>query len=265
LLYQLSYPGLNFQGNGKPLFFKCEVPQDGACLKVLNGGNMAGKIKSKEIQVQRPAQSLQAFQAKIASGEDLHAGLLKPLLITAGAAVLVALMGFGWVAWRGKAVENHESAIARLQLEVQGDGTTPVPPAELEKRMRERLPKLEALAAQAPSSCKATTQGLLNVWRIELDGKASSLPAPADSWSTLRIAQRQIDLGQGKEALATLEPLRKKAGPEESWSNLYWSTLLDARRLQGDRAEAWKDIAEYKSRFRDQGDSVALERLISGI
>jgi len=241
------------------------VARNGACLKVRNGAKMAGNIKNKEIQVQKPAQSLQAFQAKIASGEDIHAGILKPVLITAGAIIAIALAGFGVASWRSNLVEKHEAALASLLLEVQGDGQAPVPPAELEKRMREHLPQLEALAAKAPSACRATTQGVANIWRLELDGKTSGLPASSDPWAKLRIAQRQIALGQGQEALATLTPLRKAAGPDESWSNLYWNTLLDARRLQGDRSAAWKDFAEYKSRFREQGDTTAMERLISGI
>ena len=49
---------------------------------------MASHYKDKVIQVQKPAQSLQAFQKKVASGEDVQVGVLKPLLI--GAGILVA-------------------------------------------------------------------------------------------------------------------------------------------------------------------------------
>jgi len=226
---------------------------------------MAANIKSKEIQVQKPAQSLQAFQAKIASGEDIQAGLLKPVLIAAGSVLAIALLVFGITTWRSNAVEKHESALAAMLLEVQGDGQTPVTPADTEKRMRERLPRLEALAAKAPSSCKHTTQGVLNAWRLELDGKASGVTTGSDPWSKLRLAQRQIVLGKGQEALAILTPLRSSAVPSEAWAGLYWSTLLDARRLQGDRDSAWKDLAEYKSRFRDEADTTSMERLIAGI
>jgi len=226
---------------------------------------MAANIKSKEIQVQKPAQSLQAFQAKIASGEDLQTGLLKPVLIAAGSVLGVALLIFGFATWRSNAIEKHESALAALLLEVQGDGQAPVPPAETEKRMRDRISRLETLAAKAPSSCKPTAQGILNAWRVELDGKAPALATSSDAWAKLRVAQKQIALGQAQEALATLTPMRKSADPSEAWGTLYWSTLLDARRLQGDREAAWKDLAEYKSRFREQADGASMERLISGI
>jgi hypothetical protein len=211
---------------------------------------MVANIKSKEIQVQKPAQSLQAFQAKFASGEDAQSGVLKMALIAAGSLVVIAVLGFGFASWRTRTVEKHESALADLLLEVQGDGQTPVPPPEMEKRMRERLPRLEALAAKAPSSSRSVTQGILNAWRLDLDGKAQAAATPSDAWGKLRVAQRQIALGQGAEALANLTPMRKAAVPSEAWATLYWSTLLDARRLQGDREAAWKDLAEYKSRFR---------------
>jgi len=59
--------------------------------------------------------------------------------------------------------------------------------------------------------------------------------------------------------------MRKKAEPNEAWASLYWSTLLELRRLQGDREAAWKDLAEYKARFRDEASTTSMERLISGI
>ena len=131
--------------------------------------------------------------------------------------------------------------------------------------MREHLPQLETLAAKAPSSCKNTTLGILNTWRLELDGKAPALAAATDPWAKLRIAQRQIAMGQGQDALATLIPMRKAATSDEAWATLYWTMLLNARRLQGDRDAAWKDLAEYKARFREQAHASSMERLISGI
>jgi len=226
---------------------------------------MATNIKSKEIQVQKPAQSLQAFQAKLATGDDIQTGILKPVLFVAGSLILVAVMVFGFIAWRGRNIEKHEAALASLLIEVEGDGQAPVPAPEQEKRMRDRLSRLEALAASAPSASRATTQGILNTWRLELDGKASAIVSGTDTWAKLRLAQREIALGKGKEALAILDPLRKAATESEPWATLYWGTLLDARRLQGDRDGAWKDLAEYKSRFREKADTASMERLISGI
>jgi hypothetical protein len=141
----------------------------------------------------------------------------------------------------------------------------PAQPADIEKRMRENLPKLEVLAKSAPASQKATTEGLAATWRLELDGKGGIAPKAEDPWSRLRLAQRQIALGQGPEAVATLTPLRASAVPSEPWGGLYWKTLLDARTLQGEREQALKDYAEYKLRFRDQADIRGMERILTGI
>jgi hypothetical protein len=225
---------------------------------------MVTHYKNKVIQVQKPAQSLQAFQKKVASGDDIKEGYLKPLLITAGCLVVTFMAFFALRAMRNSGIERHEAAIADLQLEVMGDGATPVPPAEVEKRMRERLPRLEALAKSAPGSRKLVTDGMLATWKLELDGKGAVPVSQDDAWGSLRVAQRQIALGQGKEAQATLEPIRAAATTSKAWAGLYWATLLDADLLQGDRAKAWKDLAEYKARFKDQADT-ALDRLLAGV
>ncbi len=226
---------------------------------------MAAPIKSKEIQVQKPAQSLQAFQKKLETGQSSDLSFLKPVLVGVGVLLVASLGYFGYTTWKANAVAKHETALAEIFLAIQGDPKTPSQPGDLEKRMRENLPKLEALAKSAPASQKAVTEGLLAVWHLELDGKGGIAPNTNDPWSRLRSAQRQIALGQGQEALGTLEPLRAAAKPGEAWADVYWKTLLKARTLQGDRPQALKDYAEYKERFREQADISGVERILIGI
>jgi hypothetical protein len=225
---------------------------------------MAANIKSKEIQVQKPAQSLQAFQQKLATGTDTQVTLLKPLLIGTGVVAAVVIGFFGFRAWRANALENHEAAVAELLLEVQGDGLTPVAPEDMEKRMRERLPRLEALAKGAPGPATEITQGMLASWRLQLDGTASLPALGSNPWDRLRVAQRQVALGQAEEADATLKSLRSAAKPDAPWAPLYWATLLDLHRLKGDRTEAWKDYAEYKTLFKDRADA-SFEKVLASI
>ena len=223
--------------------------------------------KDKVIQVQKPAQSLQAFQKKVATGEDVKAGMLKPLLIGAGVLVVAFASFFGFRAMRASSLEKHQTELADLQLAVTGDSgaTEPVSPKDLEQRMREHLPQLEALAKSAPKGDRSVSEGLLATWRVDLGEKgATDLAAPAGPWGKLRLAQKQVAMGQGPEALATLGPLRNGAGPDQPWAAVFWSTLLDADRLQGNRDQAWKDLADYKSRFKTQADP-ALERLLAGV
>jgi predicted Zn-dependent protease len=229
---------------------------------------MAAHSKDKVIQVQKPAQSLQAFQKKVASGEDIQAGYLKPLLLGAGVLVVATASYFGFVAWRANALEQHQTALADLQLEIGGDsavaGTEPVSAQDLEKRMRDHLPQLEALARNAPAEDRTVTQSLLATWQVELGEKGAAHAAPTDTWGRLRLAQRQIALGQAQEAAATLTPLRRSADPDEPWASLFWSTLMDADRLQGDRTQALKDLAEYKARFKQLVDP-SVEQLLAGV
>jgi len=225
---------------------------------------MVTHYKNKVIQVQKPAQSLQAFQQKVASGDDIKAGYLKPMLIAAGVMVVLCIGFFGIRAMRSAGIEKHEAALAELKQEVTGDGLAPVPAPELEKRMREKLPRLEALARSAPGSRKEATEGMLASWRLQLDGKGGVPASQDDVWGTLRLAERQVALGQGKEALASLAPLRGSAVTGKAWASLYWATTLEADRLLGDRAKAWQDFAEYKTRFKDQADP-ALEHLLAGV
>ncbi len=225
---------------------------------------MAVHIKSKEIQVQKPAQSLQAFQQKLASGTESQVTLLKPLLIGTGIVAVLTIGFFGVRVWRANALEKHEAAVAELLQEVQGDGITLVAPADMEKRMRERLPRLEALAKGAPGGAAEIAQGMLASWRLQLDGTASRPTLGSDPWDRLRAAQRQVTLGQGEEATATLKSLRSAAKPDAPWAPLYWATLLDLHRLKGDRAEALKDYAEYKALFKDRADA-SLEKVLTSI
>ena len=226
---------------------------------------MARSTKHREIQVQKPAQSLAHFQTKLGQGEEEDGGLLKPILIGAAAVVVVGLLFGSWSAWRARGVEKHEAALAALQMEVEGDGVLPPPAAELEKRMRERLGRLEALAASAPGSQKLATAGLLATWRLTLDGKAQAPAPPEDAWGQIRLAQRALALGRVQEARAQLDPLRARATPAEAWAEAYWTSQMDVNRLAGDRAQALKDLAEYKARFKGRGDASAMEHLLQSI
>jgi hypothetical protein len=226
---------------------------------------MARAPKSREIQVQKPAQSLAHFQTKLGSGQEEDSGLLKPILIGVAAVVAVGVLYGAWGTWQNSTAEKHEAALAALQLEVEGDGVTPVSPAEVERRMRERVGRLETLVASAPSSGKAATAGLLSTWRLTLDGKAPA-PAKADEpWGQIRLAQRAIALGLAQEARTQLDPLRAKATPGEPWAEAFWACQVDADRLAGDRAQALKDLADYKARFKGRGDASAMETLIQSI
>ena len=226
---------------------------------------MAHPTKNREIQVQKPAQSLAHFQTKLGKGENEDAGLLKPILIGVASVVLVGLLYGVWSAYRTQAEEKHEAALSAIQMEVEGDGVTPVAPADMEKRMRERLGRLEALVADAPSSRKAATAGLLATWRLALDGKGQAPAAAEDAWAHIRLAQRALALGQAQAARTQLDPLRAKATPGEPWAEAFWASQLDVDRLAGDRPQALKDFAEYKARFKGRGDTSALESVIQSI
>jgi hypothetical protein len=226
---------------------------------------MAHPTKNRQIQVQKPAQSLAHFQTKYNQGQEEDAGLLKPILIGAAAVVAVGLVIGGWNAWQTSKAEKHEAALATLQVEVEGDGITPVPTAELEQRMRARLGRLEALVNSAPSSRKDATAGLLATWRLTLDGKEQAPAKAEDAWGQIRLAQRALALGLAQDARAQLDPLRAKATPGEAWAEAFWLSQLDADRLAGDRAQAQKDLAEYKARFKGRGDAAPLETMLQSI
>lgn len=226
---------------------------------------MARSTKDREIQVQKPAQSLAHFQTKLGRSEEEEGGLLKSILIGVASVILVGVAYGAWSAYRTQAVEKHEAALSALQMEVEGDGVTPMPPAEVEKRMRERLGRLEALAADAPTSRKASTMGLLASWRLALDGKVQASDKAEDAWGQIRLAQRALALGQAAAARAQLDPLRARAKPGEPWAEAFWASQLDADRLAGDRAQALKDLAEYKARFKGRSDTSAFESLIQSI
>jgi len=226
---------------------------------------MAADIKSKEIQVQKPAQSLQAFQRSMAAGQEVNEGLLKPVAIGVGAVVVVVAAVFGFRAWRNGAMERHEVAVSEVVMAAQGDGLRSLPAPELEKRMRENLPRLEALAKSAPSSRRATTEALVAAWKLSLEGKGSVAAVGSEPWDRLRAAQKALALGKDGEAAQALAALRKDAGPDEPWASLFWSTQLELDRLQGNREQALKDVAEYRSRFKQKGDAAQLERLLQSI
>lgn len=226
---------------------------------------MARPPKDREIQVQKPAQSLAHFQTKLNQGPEEEGGLLKPILIGLGSVLLLGVIYGGWSAWHTQAVEKHEAALSALQMEVEGDGVKPVAPEEMEKRMRAQVGRLETLVAEAPSSRKAVTAGLLATWRLALGGKETATAKVEDPWDQIRLAQRALTLGRIQDARAQLDPLRAKATPGEAWAEAFWSSQMDADRLAGDRAQALKDLAEYKARFKGRGDASAMEGLLQSI
>lgn len=226
---------------------------------------MARSTRDREIQVQKPAQSLAHFQSKLGTGQDEDAGLIKPILLGVAGVAAAVLLYLGWSSWQASAVEKHEAALATLQMEVDGDGVIPVPAAEAERRMRERLGRLEALVASAPSSRKAATQGLLATWRLTLEGKGAAPAKGEDAWGEIRLAHRALALGQVQDARGRLDPLRAKATADEPWAEAWWACQLETDRLAGDRAQALKDVADYKARFKGRGDAAALEGLLKSI
>jgi len=226
---------------------------------------MARPTKDREIQVQKPAQSLAHFQTKLGQDQETDGGLLKPILLGIAGLLVLGLVYGGWSTWRAQVVEKHEAALSALQVEVEGDGVAPLPAPEVEKRMRERLGRLEALVQSAPSSRRAVAAGLLATWKLSLDGKGGSPAKAHEAWGQIRLAQRALALGLVQEARTQLDPLRLKATPGEGWAEAFWTSQLEVDRLAGDRAQALKDLAEYKARFKGRGDAAALEALVQSI
>ncbi len=227
---------------------------------------MSISSRNKEIKVQRDAQSLDHFKNKVAGSEDAYVSLLKPVLAGAGALVLALLAWVGWSSLRARAVERHEVALAELLRSVEGSGATPPSSAEVEKRMREKRPALEELVRSAPASERAAAEGLLASWNVVL-GQAGPAPAaePRGPWQRLRQAHRFIALGKAEEAARVLAPLRKDATPQEPWGKAYWAAVLDCDRLQGDRGQALKNLAEFKARYKSLPDENALDVVMKGI
>ena len=218
--------------------------------------------RDKVIQVQKKAQSLEQFQRR-AAGEGSSA--VKVLFLSAGA-VVVALAAWGaWSLHRQRQVDAFETRLATLRLQVEGDGITPVPPDQLQTRMQGALPQLEALAKEAPASRRPQTEGLLATWKLELTGQGGLAAATDSPWGRLREAQRLLALGQGKETKALLDPIRAKAAEDAAWGQAYWVTLLEADRLNGDRAQAEKDLGDYRARFKGAGGEEQLQKLVQSI
>lgn len=226
---------------------------------------MARPSKQRVIQVQKPAQSLAHFQSKLGDKALEEGTLLKPLLIGAGVVVAICLAVGAWWTVRDQRIEKHEAALAILEQAVDGDGSAPVAPEAAEAAMRARLPQLQALAQSAPGSRRAITTGLLEAWQLSLDGKSTVQPGESGPWGRLRLAQRALALGKAQDARQQLDPLRGSAGPGKDWGEAYWASVLDADRVAGDRAQAWKDLAEYKSRFKGRADSGALDSILQSI
>ncbi len=218
--------------------------------------------RDKVIQVQKKAQSLEQFQRR-AAGEGSSA--VKAVFLGAGA-VVVALAAWGaWSLHRQRQVDAFETRLATLRLQVEGDGLAPVPPDQLQARMQSALPQLEVLVKDAPASRRPQAAGLLATWKLELTGQGG-IPAATDSpWGRLREAQRLVALGQGKEAKAVLDPIRGRATADAAWGQAYWISLLEADRLNGDRAQGEKDLGEYRMRFKGAGGEAQLQKLVQSI
>jgi hypothetical protein len=245
-------------------------------------------IKKKEIRIQKQAQSLTAFQSKVAHGYDDRAALLKRLLAAAAALALALAAFVSWRMWRSHKIERHETALAALLSEVQGDrprpgaAETPETPGDADaagraQRMRAALPRLEDLARTAPGPCAPVANGLAAAWRLALaaeDAGAAPNDSPKDPkdandandpWSRIRLARRSIALGRAQEALGLIEPLHRGAAPGRAWSGQYWELLMQARQLEGDRERALRDYADYRRLFRGHADAAALDKALAGI
>lgn len=218
--------------------------------------------RDKVIQVQKKAQSLEQFQRR-AAGEG--SPLLRGVLMGMGALV-VGIVGWGaWTMHQTSKVEAFETKVSALRMEVEGDGVTPVPPDQLQGKMQAALPRLETLVNEAPSSRRLQAEGLLATWKLELTGQGGVSSPSSTPQGRIREALRLTALGQGKEAKAMLDPLRVKATETAPWAQSYWESLLEVDRLNGDRDQAFKDLGEYRARFKDPADLVALTQRVKNI
>ncbi len=223
-------------------------------------------IRNKEIQVQKPAQSLAHFQAKLASADDVETGLVRPLLVTGGVLVLLVAGFFGYRAWQVGRIERFEASRAELLRAIEGDPQSVDASQGYEQRLRANLPALEKLALEAPGSRRASALAEANAFHLMLEGKsATELPAPEGPLERIQAAARFVALGQGKPALDLLLPLRGKAKAGAPWADVYWTTLMDARCLSGDRAAALKDLSDYRAEFPQGAAFAQLEQKAKGI
>jgi tetratricopeptide (TPR) repeat protein len=232
-------------------------------------------IKKREIRIQKQAQSLTAFQTKVALGYDDRAALMKRLLAAAAAIALVLAAFVFWRIWRSHRIEQHETALAALLAEVQGDRSKPRANAEQIQKMQAALPRLEELAKSAPGPCAPVAKALVATWRLHLgaeaggageSGEGAKKPAaPEDPWSRIRLAQRSVALGRAQEASDLISPLHKRANPDQAWSGQYWAMLMQVRQLEGDRQQALKDYAEYRGLFKGRPDVGALDKALAGV
>lgn len=219
--------------------------------------------KDRLIQVQKPAQSLERFQQDYARTQGGDGNLLRPLMMGVGAAALLGLGYLGFDQWRSSRIEGFETSLALLVEEVEG-GVQPATGEALEKKMREAMPRLEALAREAPAARKAMAQGMVAAWKLSLEGKGAA-PGGTDPWSRLSGIRRSLALGQVAEAAKGLEGLRSKAEPSEAWATEFWKLQLEADRLAGAGDQARAHLAEYKARFKGRGVDASLDKAAEGI
>ena len=221
------------------------------------GFYMFSHCNKDKITHRKPVQPLSVFRIRMVS----------PILAFIGAVILVVTLYATFQIARSSYKRKHRIALANFQLEVfngvSGSGFV-LPEGELEKRMRACLPRLEALARSAPRSDDGVTGMNLASWRTQLSMGNDMLPKPFNAWSQLLLAQRLVALGDAKDAAGLLAPLRKSAGPSEAWATVFWPTLVNIDQLQGNRIQGWKDLAEYKIRFKEQA-SPALEQMMAGV
>ena len=162
--------------------------------------------------------------------------------------------------------KKRKIALANLQWQVSNNvnslGAESVTPEDLEARMRKWLPRLEELS-RSMSSGDNSGERVLATWQAQL-GLANKLPNPSNAWDRLWLAKRLIALGNNQAAESMLAPLRKSADLTKSWGPSFWFTLVSLDQLQGDREKGWKDIEEYKVRFKDQANP-NIDRIMNGI
>ena len=125
---------------------------------------------------------------------------------------------------RAGALEKHQEALADLQLEVTGRSAgrrpTPSPPADLEQRMRDRLPQAGSPGAQRrPPGNGPCTEGLLATWRAGTGVTGGTPPAPAtESLGQAAPGPEAGGPGPGAGSRRHPGPLRGAAGPDQAWA-----------------------------------------------
>lgn len=214
-----------------------------------------------EIQVQKPAPSLQNFQKTL--GQPDRTQLFRYALWCGVLSLVLLLSKAGFDYFADQRVVRFLVTFEQIRSESEGNLSNLNKGEALRSSIEKGIPRLQALLKTTPSAYQNQVFGMLKKWELILGTSPSTNPSlKLAPWETLQLAEQALAVGQTQQAQDLIQPLGSKAKLQASWGMTYWELQLSIDQQKGSFRDAQDHLALFEKSY-PKADASALRKIVA--